>query len=153
MPRSRKRRFWTEDKVTHLRQLYPEHTAYEIAEILGTTPSSVYLQAFRLGLGKEQPSKIRLTDEQTRWLIKNFPHMSNGICALYLGIGCSTLSRIARNLELRKTPQFMAECQAYTAKKAQESHRKNGTYPPKGVYTPNLRKGEKYQFKPKSEAK
>lgn len=153
MPRSRKKRFWTEDKVTHLRQLYPEHTAQEIAEMLGTTPGSVSNKAFCLGLSKEHPSKIRLTDEQTRWLVKNFPHMSNGICALYLGISLRSVSRIARELELRKTPQFMAECQAYTAKKAQESHRKNGTYPPKGVYPPNLRKGEKYQFKPKSEAK
>ncbi len=41
---------------------------------------------------------------------------------------------------------FMRECQAYTSKRAKESHIKNGTYPAKGYYSPNLQKGAQYQF-------
>ena len=50
---------------------------------------------------------------------------------------------------LSKTAQFMRECQAHTSKRAPESHRRNGTYPAKGYYSPNLQKGAKYQFKKK----
>lgn len=39
----------------------------------------------------------------------------------------------------------MKDCQAFTAKKAKESHLRNGTYPPKGFIIPNR---EKYYFKP-----
>lgn len=39
----------------------------------------------------------------------------------------------------------MKDCQRYTAKKAKQSHLKNGTYPPKGFIIPN---SEKYRFKP-----
>ena len=41
-----------------------------------------------------------------------------------------------------------AECQDFTARKAKESQLRNGTFPKKGYYSPNLQKGAKYQFKP-----
>ncbi len=41
----------------------------------------------------------------------------------------------------------MKEVQAHTSKKARESHLRNGTYPPKGYYSPNLQKGKPYQFR------
>lgn len=41
----------------------------------------------------------------------------------------------------------MKECRSYAAKKAAESHMRNGTYPPKGVYSANLQKGRPYMFK------
>lgn len=74
--------------------------------------------------------------------------MSNEICGIVLGVSPRTVVRFARRLGLSKTAQFMRECQAHTAKKAKESHLRNGTYPAKGYYSPNLQKGAKYQFKP-----
>ncbi len=142
------KRFWSEDKVRLLKQLYPTHTSHQIADILGTSKLAVYVQANRLGLRKKQPCKIHLTDEQERWLARNFPHMATEICAVYLDISPRSVVRLARNLGIEKTPQFMRECQAHTAKKAKESHLRNGTYPAKGWYSPNLQKGKAYQFKP-----
>lgn len=46
---------------------------------------------------------------------------------------------------LTKSRQFMAKCQHETAEAAKISHRRNGTYPPKGFKIPNSEAG---QFKP-----
>lgn len=139
---------WTAERNQELRELYKTMTAPELAKHFGTTIQSIYMQAWHIGLRKDQPNKIRLTREQEIWLRINFPHMSNLICAMLLGISPRSVVRQARRLGLSKTAQFMRECQAHTSKKARESHLKNGTYPAKGYYSPNLQKGAKYQFKP-----
>ena len=73
------KRFWSEDKVNTLTKLYPTHTSRQIADILGTSRLAVYVQANKIGLRKEQPCKINLTDEQKQWLKRNYPHMANDI--------------------------------------------------------------------------
>lgn len=140
---------WDAERNQELRDLYKTMTARELAAHFGTSKHAVWVQAHKLGLHKSQPNKIQLTREQELWLRLNFPHMANIICAMILGISQRSLVRQARRLGLEKTEQFMRECQAHTSKKAKESHLKNGTYPAKGYYSPNLQKGEKYQFKPK----
>lgn len=140
---------WDEERTEELAKLYRTMTADELALHFKTSKSSIYDKAWRLGLHKDQPSKAALTTHNKLWLMKNYPDMRNEICADYIGVSLRTLARLARRLGLYKSPQFMHECQAFTAKKARESHLRNGTYPPKGYYSPNLQKGEKYQFKPK----
>ena len=54
---------------------------------------------------------------------------------------------ITRKYKLEKTAEFMADCQRYAAEKAKESHLANGTYPPKGIVSENLKKGEAFRFK------
>ena len=142
------KRFWTEEKTRRLTELYPTHTSKQIAEILGTSWRAVYVKANKLGLKKEQPCKIHISIEDKLWLRLNFPHIATKFCAMRLGISCRSVIRIARSMGLEKTPQFMKEAQAFTATKAKESHLRNGTYPAKGWYSPNLRKGEPYKFKP-----
>lgn len=139
---------WTKEADEKLRLLYkttPPLTRVEIATKLGTTAQAVAVRASRLKIKKGQPNAKPLTDEQKRWLRLNFPHMATEICALMLGISNRTCVRRARELGLQKTPQFMKEAQAHTAKKAKESHLKNGTYRPKGYIIPG---SEKYRFKP-----
>lgn len=141
---------WTEARNDELRRLYRGNASGpELARHFGTSVAALYKQANKLGLRKAQPNQIELTREREFWLKRNFPHMSNGICALILGISPRSVVRLARRLRLSKTEQFMKECQAHTAKRAKESHLKNGTYPAKGYYSPNLQRGERYQFKPK----
>ncbi len=137
---------WTKERNEELRTLYESMTAPELAEYFGTSVQAVYVQAHKIGLNKHQPNKITLTHEQESWMRRNFPHMSNKICALILGISPRSVVRQARRLGLEKTAQFMCECQAHTSKKARESHLKKGTYPAKGYYSPNLQRGDKYQF-------
>lgn len=140
---------WTPQDVTTLRRLYPTHTSRQLALHFGTTDKAIRQKCFRLGLKKGYGhARIQLSKSDTLWLRLNFPHMSNEICALRLGISPRTVIRRARALGLSKTPQFMHECQIHAAKKAEQSHRLHGTYPDKGYYSPNLQKGQPYQFTP-----
>lgn len=139
---------WSADEMVRLRELFPMKKLKELSEEFGRSIGSISQKANELGIkGKGYAwRKVRLTREEKLWLRLNYPHMSNEICAIRIGCGWRTVVRIARMMGLEKTPQFMKECQAHTAKKAKDSHLKNGTYPPKGWYSPNLQKGEKYKF-------
>lgn len=137
---------WTESEVADLRRLKPTKTNRELAVIFGTTPGAIAQKCTAIGIKRgDQPNTIHLTNQQKLWLKINFPHMANCICAMFLGISPSSVVRQARRLGLQKTPQFMKEAQLHTAKKAKESHLKNGTYPPKGFIIPG---SEAYRFKP-----
>lgn len=139
---------WTPAEEDELRRLYPSTSTAKLAARYGVTPMAVRLKCRRLGVRRGQLSKIRLTESQLFWLKANFPHAANKVCAVILGISESSLHRFARELGLRKTARFMKESQAFAARRAKESHLRNGTYPPKGYFSPNLMKGIPHQFKP-----
>lgn len=139
---------WKPSDEAYLRRHYRDMTAAAIAEALGRTITAVAQKAHKLHLTKEMPNKIRLTREQQAWLMVNYPHISTSLCAMHLNISQRSVVRFARQLGVTKTKTFMLECQRFAARRAKESHLRNGTYPPKGVYSDNLRHGEKYQFKP-----
>lgn len=141
------KRLWTEQEIEALRSMWSaQEPVRVIAEKLGRPLRAVYLKAHKLGLPKkDDPKKINLESRDLLWLKLNYPHMRTEICALKLGISLRSCVRIARKLGVTKTPQFMKECQAFTARKAKESHLRNGTYPPKGFIIPG---GELYRFKP-----
>lgn len=140
-------RRWTDEMDGELRRLYTTTTAPELARRFGVTPGTLRQHALRIGLRrKEQPGKIHLTLEQQMWMRRNYPDMANAICALYLGVSVSSVIRLARRMGLQKTAQFMREAQAHAARRARESHLRNGTYPPKGWYSPNLQKGAAHRF-------
>lgn len=89
--------------------------------------------------------KHTLTEEEVKWLGKHFRNTKNAELAARLGISESSVHRYARELGLKKTPQFIRKCQTATALAAKESHIRNGTYPPKGYRIP---RSEEFQFKP-----
>lgn len=139
---------WTAKEENELRDLYGTMTSKDLAVRFGTTEKAIYQKCFKLKLNKDQPNKINLSDRQIHWLKKNYPSVANEICAAILGISLRSVVRIARSLGLFKTDDFMKECQIHAAQRAKASHLKNGTYPAKGYYSPNLQKGKAYQFKP-----
>ncbi len=143
---------WTPEETDELRRIFHTMTAKQLAVHFSRSVHTIQVKCFHLGLKKGfDHAKIRLSREDKLWLKLNFPHMSNEICAMKLGVSPRTVVRIARWYDFQKTPQFMKECQTHAAKKAHESNIRNGTYPVKGYYSPNLQKGEPYQFKPKSQ--
>lgn len=145
------KRLWTKEEIEFLKDGWRfKRPAKELAKALGRSLRGVYAKANKLKLPfKENPSKIHLSTVDIIWLKNNFPHMRNEICAMKLGISMRSCIRIAHKLGLEKTREFMVSCQKITAKKAKESHIRNGTFPPKGVLNPNLSKGAPYRFKPK----
>lgn len=80
--------------------------------------------------------KITLTEKQEKWLVAHFKHTKNDEIMLKLGLSHSTLHRIARELGLKKTPQFMRKCQEATTQAAWRVNRANH-WPPKGYQIPN----------------
>lgn len=138
---------WTRQEEDMLRSLWrSDKPARIIAEEIGRPIRAVYLKAHKLGLPKkDDPNKIRLDSRDMLWLKLNYPHMRTEICALKLGISLRSCVRLARKLGVEKTAQFMKECQAFSSRKAKESHLRNGTYPPKGFIIPG---SEEYRFKP-----
>ena len=88
--------------------------------------------------------KIILTPDQEKWLIAHFKHTKNEEIAKRLGVSETTVHRFARKLGLKKTARHMKATQRNAADKAQESHRRNGTYPPKGYIIPG---SEEHRFK------
>lgn len=86
-----------------------------------------------------------LTDKEAKWLEKHFRNTKNAELASRLGISEASLHRYAREMGLKKTPQFVQKCLAATTAAAKASHLRNGTYPPKGYRIP---RSEEFQFKP-----
>ena len=121
-------RYWTPEEEADLKQIYKTMTAKQLAEHFGRSVHAIQVKCFHLGLKKGYDhARIRLSREDRLWLQLNFPHMSNEICAMKLGVSLRTVVRLARWYGFEKTPQFMKECQAHTARKAKESHLRNGT--------------------------
>lgn len=92
--------------------------------------------------------KIVLTPEQESWLKNHFKHTKNDDIAHRLGISVRSVNRIAKSMGLEKSRQFIRKTQLEAANKANESHRRNGTYPPKSYIIPRseefrFRKGER----------
>lgn len=141
---------WSEEEINRLKQLYASYTLPRLSEIFGRTKEAVANKCHEIGLkGKGQPNEIRgkLSREDILWLKLNYPYMSNEILGIRLNCGWRTIVRLARRYGLEKSPEFMKQCQTHSLHKAKESHLKNGTYPPKGLYSPNLQKGAVYKFK------
>ena len=79
--------------------------------------------------------KIVLTERQERWLVRHFKHTKNDEIMARLGLSHSTLHRLARELGLTKSRQFMKQCQAATTAAAWRANRAKG-WPPKGYVIP-----------------
>ena len=100
--------------------------------------------------------KIVLTPDQEKYLKNHYKHTKNADLSARFGISVRSVNRIAKSMGLEKSRHFIRKAQLDAANKANESHRKNGTYPPKGYVVPNrekayFRKGEKMfdRFGPK----
>lgn len=79
--------------------------------------------------------KIILTPEQEQWLIRHFKHTKNDEIMSRLSLTHSALHRFARELGLKKSPQFMKKCQTTATQAAWAANRRKG-WPPKGYIIP-----------------
>lgn len=145
-------RKWTDEEVARMKEMMHNgcHSS-EIAAALGRTEKAVEHKKSQLRNPKPITSrntstqKIVLTPRLERWLIQHFKHTKNDVIMAKFGLSHSTLHRFARELGLTKTRQFMKKTQQECTAAAKESHRRNGTYPPKGYRIP---KSEDNCFKP-----
>ena len=111
----------------------------------GKTQSCGHLRGDSERITRGKFHEVKLTDRQKAWIIKHYMHTKNDDIKAAFGLSDGWLHRFARLHGLKKSPQFVHKCQADAARAAYESHKRNGTFPPKGYRIPNS--GE-YGFKP-----
>jgi hypothetical protein len=80
---------------------------------------------------------VELTDRQKEWILKHYIHTKNDEIKAKFGLSDGWLHRFARANGLYKSPQFVRKCREDAARAAYESHKRNGTFPPKGYRIPN----------------
>ena len=116
---------WEIEKENALREYYGSMPAETLADRLGVSVSALRGKAHRLGVKKIRVyPRIKLSKSDEVWLKLNYPHIRNELCAMHLGLSLRTLSRMAKRLNLTKTPEFMRECHVFSARKMHELYRK-----------------------------
>lgn len=112
-----KRTIWTQANVDYLKAKYANTPAEEIAEHIGVTKTCVQQKAHLLGLKAKNKRKIVFTLEQRNWMRRNYPHISNKVCAMYLGCCMDKVRDLARDLGLVKTQEFIREARVRAGKR------------------------------------
>lgn len=58
----------------------------------------------------QQGQKITLKSSEKKWLREHFPNTKNAVLCEYLGMSVTTLHKFARKMKLKKSPEFMTQC-------------------------------------------
>lgn len=110
------------DKLTDLWS--KELTVPQIAKLTGWKPDTIYKCAHRWDLPKRKSGAAPiLTDpEKRKWFIRNYPEMSNGTIGVYLGMSRDYVGKLARQLGLKKSEEYMECVKKYHKKRMKEVH-------------------------------
>ncbi len=137
---------WTQEEIALLHELRKQGKGWsEIATILGRTRKAVEHKVYSKPIPKATNRGKTLTEKELAWLIRHYKHTKNEDIMTKLSISHSSLHRIAREQGLTKSRNFIKKTQTEAKEAAYESHKRNGTFPPKGYHVPNRDKG---YFKP-----
>jgi len=88
--------------------------------------------------------KMTLTDEERVWMEEHFAHTKNEEVACHLRVSLRTAVRLAREMGLEKSAEFVRAMQANAVKHAVRANRGQGNAGKANL----LKYGEAYQFKP-----
>ena len=88
--------------------------------------------------------KMTLTDEERVWMEEHFSHTKNEEVACRLGVSLRTAVRLAREMGLEKSVEFVRAMQANAVKHAVRANRGQGNAGKANL----LKYGKAYQFKP-----
>ena len=88
--------------------------------------------------------KMTLTDEERVWMEEHFDHTKNEEVACRLGVSLRTAVRLAREMGLEKSAEFVRTMQANAVHHAARANRGQGNAGKANL----LKHGKAYQFKP-----
>ena len=88
--------------------------------------------------------KMTLTDEERVWMEEHFAHTKNEEVARHLGVSLRTAVRLAREMGLEKSAEFVRAMQANAVHHAARANRGQGNAGKANL----LKYGKAYQFKP-----
>ena len=98
-----KRTLWTPDHDDILKERFHTDCLHDIASYIGCTRSTISRHARRLGLWKETPSG-RNRDARA-FILMEYPNLAYQEMAERTGLNKYTITRIARELGLERTPE------------------------------------------------
>lgn len=119
----------------------------------GKTQSCGHLRGNSDRMTRGKFHEVKLTDRQKAWIMIHYKHTKNDEIKEKFGLSDGWLHRFARKYGLKKSPQFVRKCQTEAALAAYESHKRNGTFPPKGYCIPNSGEGGFKPGTPRKETK
>ena len=105
----------------------------------GKTRSCGCLRSKSIRIVRGKFTRHPVTAQQIAWLEKHYRHTKNADIMAKLNMSEGTLHRLARQHGWTKSKQFQHKMQDNAQLAAAESHRLNGTYPPKGYVIPGNR--------------
>ena len=130
-------RIWTQEEIDELHRLRSLGLEWsEIAVRLGRTRKAVEHKIYNKPIRRVATRGRQLTEKELAWVIRHYKHTKNEEIMERFELSHSSLHRIAREHGLTKSRHFMKKTQDEAQVAAAESHRRNGTYPPKGFRIP-----------------
>lgn len=105
----KRRRYWKNEEISFLRENLHKGSTF-CAHALGRTPSAIKGKAHKLNLviGRNGPRpSFEPSESDMRFLEENYAEKGRGWCAKQLGISSSCLSRLAKKLKLRVSPDVL----------------------------------------------
>ena len=102
------RKIWSKEEEAYLKEHHLDKTRWEIAEHIGVSVPTVTNKMLKMGLELENhasPKRV-WSDEEIRFLKDNFAMMSAVDIADHLGLNSVLVSRKARELGLKKSPEW-----------------------------------------------
>ena len=139
---------WTEEQVSLLRRLYGTMLMPEIARRVGKSAKSIAQKSMKLGLTHQEAIKTYENEKGRRVILREgcktywspqmistlrrlFPVTQNSEVAQMCGVSDSVMSRKARELGLKKNPDYVKE---YTRNALRQAHLLNKVHGNKGQW-------------------
>lgn len=98
-------RYWTPERIGELRRVWLSGMPLnDMARIYGVKPDTIYAwcsRRFKFGR-RHYGTLIERDPEKVRFMIKNYPHMSDATIAVYLGVSKDCVRDTAARLNLKK---------------------------------------------------
>lgn len=133
-----KNKQWSQDEIDELHRLRELGSPRgEIALRLSRSFKAVEHKLYGKPIRQVASRGKDISEKELAWIIRHYKHTRNDEIMEKFGVSHSSLHRIAREHGLTKSSQFMKKTQDAAQKAAAESHKRNGTYPPKGFRIPN----------------
>ena len=117
-----KRTLWTSDHDDILKERFHTDCLHDIASHIGCTRSTISRHARRLGLWKETPSG-RNRDARA-FILMEYPNLSYQEMAERTGLNKYTITRIARELGLERTPEQLRKIRSRRRKELIQKERR-----------------------------
>ena len=117
-----KRTLWTPDHDDILKERFHTDCLHDIASHIGCTRSTISRHARRLGLWKETPSG-RNRDARA-FILMEYPNLAYQEMAERTGLNKYTITRIARELGLERTPEQLRKIRSRRRKELIQKERR-----------------------------